>query len=74
MPSGLLQIDFSGTSEEFRRGFEAAAQFLQGGDMFQIAHGDANSLTLELQGDHDNRSFVIDEEGVVRFDSIGVEL
>jgi len=59
-------------NEDFKRGFMAALDFLDGADGFQIFHSDADSVTLTTpQGD--NATYVV-EGGQVVFDSTGVEL
>lgn len=67
------QINLAGTSEEFRKGFLAAVDFLDGADRMQVYSSNAESVILTLEDDDDNCTYTI-EDGVVRFDSSGVEI
>jgi KaiC/GvpD/RAD55 family RecA-like ATPase len=67
-----LQIKLDRQSDEFKQGFMAAIEFLDGADSFQMYHSDDTSVTL-LIDNVENATYAVKQARVV-FDSTGVEL
>lgn len=68
------QVKLNNASAEFKRGFMAALDFLDGADGFQIYHSDETSVTLLTEIAGGDNTFVVNTLGRVVFDSTGVEL
>lgn len=74
----LINFDLTNASPEFRKGFLAALDFLDGmpqGDKtisWDFTTANHTGITIDDGGDNDNRTYKI-KRGKVKFDSFGVE-